>query len=247
MSVSTTSQGQPGGQGIYSTVPSYEYSDYIRSPENMGANSGKSWGNFQGNLKIGTSYMTALTQPNFNINTTGQALGMDYLLDTHTLCSAIDLPLTVDACGNSTGYPKVPRYTYIQTNNPNTGIIGSMISDIEKGFNPNNLELAFTPSIDCQKVSLYTLDENHNVGIGTGWVATKEIQGIAPCYFSAHINPVTGEKCIESFENYSDSQYDKYMIYSSKKKEKDIIESVYLTGLMVFGLYLVYCFMKKTN
>ena len=121
-----------------------------------------------------------------------------------------------------------------------------MISDIEKGFNPNNLELAFTPSIDCQKVSLYTIDKNHNVGIGTAWVATKEIQGISPCYFSTNMNPVTGDKCKESFENYSDSKYDKFMIYS-KKKEKDVIESVYFTGLMVFGLYLVYCFMKKTN
>jgi len=243
----STSQGQPSGQGIYSSVPSYKYSDYVKSPENMGANSDKSWGNFQKNLRIGTNYLTSLMNNNFNTNKTGQALGMDYLLNTNTLCSAIDLPLTVDACGNSTGYPKVPRYTYIQNNNSNTGIIGSMISDIEKGFNPNNLELAFTPSIDCQKVSLYTLDKNHNVGIGRAWVATKEIKGIGPCNFSAHTNPITGEKCSEPFENYSDSQYDKYMIYSNKKKEKDVIESVYLTGLMVFGLYLVYCFMKKTK
>jgi hypothetical protein len=238
-----SSPGMPYGQGVYSSVPDYDYSSYVKTPESMGANSGASWDSFQNNLKIGTKFGLSLMTNNFSVNKTGGPLGMDYLLNTNTLCNAIDI------CGNDTdpsGNPKVPRYTYIQTVTPNTGIIGSMISDIEKGFNPNNLELSFTPSIDCQKVSLYTRDQNNNVGIGSAWVAKKEIQSINPCYFSNRINTVTGEKCSESFENYSDSKYDKYMIYSNKK-EKDIVESVYLTGLMVFGLYLVYCFMKKTN
>jgi hypothetical protein len=237
-----SSPGTPSGQGVYSSVPQYEYSDYLKLPEDMGANDGASWDNFQLNLGIATNYGLSLVENNFSVNTTGSSLGMNYLLNTNTLCNAIDI---IDACGNPT---KVTRYSYIQNNNPNTGIIGSMISDIEKGFNPNNLELAFTPSIDCQKISVYTLDQNNNTGIGTAWVATKEIDAIDACNFSNGINPVNGIKCRESFVNYSDSKYDKYMIYPNKKqKEKDMIESVYLTGLMVFGLYLVYCFMKKNN
>lgn len=236
-----SSPGTPSGQGIYSSVPQYNYSDYVNQPENLGANSGASWNNFQTNLKIGENYTLSLLENNFSTNKTRSSLGMNYILNTNTICNAIDI---LDACGNPT---KVTRYTYIKNNNPETGIIGSMISDIEKGFNPNNLELAFTPSIDCQKASLYTIDENNNIGIGNAWIATKELDGINACSFSNRVNPVNRTKCNESFVNYSDSSYDKYMIYPNKKKEKDMIESVYLTGLMVFGLYLVYCFMKKNN
>ena len=246
MSVSTTSQGAPSGQGYYPSPPSYEYSEHIQTPELMGASSGKSWDNFKNNLRIGTDYMTSLTSNNFNVNKTGHALGMDYLLDTNTLCSAIDLPVTVDENGNST-HPKVKRYTYIATNNKNQGIIGSMIKDMEKGFSVDNLRLSFTPSIDCQQTSLFTLDKDHNTGIANAWVAIEEIKGIDPCKFSDYQNSITGVKCAESFENYSDSKYDKYAMYPTKKKEKDVIESVYLTGLMVFGLYLVYCFIKKNK
>ena len=247
--MTSTSLGKASGRGIYNSVPAYSYSEFIKSPESMGANSGASWDNFQQNLRIGTAYGMSLISPNFSTNTTGGPLGMNYLLNTNTLCNAIDI------CGNTTdgsGNPKVARYSYIN-NNVYAGQIGSIISNIEKGFNPNNLELSFTPSIDCQEVSLYTIDQNNNTGIGSAWVATREISGISPCYFAEGpkttegTNPVTGQRCNEGFENYSNPKYDKYMIYPNKKKEKDVVESVYLTGLMVFGLYLVYCFMKKTN
>jgi hypothetical protein len=236
--MSTT--GAPSGQGVYYSVPVYDYSSFIRDPEEMGASSDKSWESFNRNLRIGASYGEILLGSSYSASKTGGPLGMNYLLDTNTQCTATDL----------TGNPSVERFTFIQNNSPG-GMIGGIVSDIDHGFNANNLELAFTPSINCQNVSLKTIDVNNMSGVGSAWVATKEIESINPCLFSSDVNTVTNQKCDEGFENYNDASYTDNMLYNSfgskQKKEKDVIESVYLTGIMVFGLYLVYCFMKKTK
>ena len=233
-----TTPGTASGLAVYSSssVPTYNYPSFIKSPTAMGVNSDKSWDQFNWNLDKATNYVQFITSDQNYVTTTGQSLGMNYLLDTNTQCKATDL-----------GGTSVERYTYIQNNIPN-GMLDSLISDIENGLNPTNLELAFTPSIDCQGVTLSTIDVNGNSGFGTAWVATSDIGVIPPCQFQNGLNPVTNQKCGESFINYSDSKYDNNFIYDNKKKkDKDAIESVYLTGIMVFGLYLIYCFMKKTK
>jgi hypothetical protein len=228
--------GKASGQGVYSSPPTYDYSLKIQTPEQMGATSNMSWTNFDNNLNIAGKYEQFIMSDQTGVTTTNQALGMNYLLDTNTQCKATDL--------NGTS---VERYTYIQTNIP-SGMLDSIISDVENGFSANNLVLAFTPSIDCQGVTLSTIDRNGLNGFGTAWVATSEISNIDPCQFKDGQNPVTGQSCGESFVNYSDSKYDNNFIYDNKKKkDKDVVESVYLTGIMIFGLYLVYCFMKKTK
>jgi len=227
--------GTPSGQGVYSSVPTYQYQSLIKTPTQMNVSNYKSWDQFNYNLDVAGEYVDFIMSDQNNVTTTGNALGMNYLLDTNTQCTATDL--------NGTS---VERYTYIQSNIP-SGMLDSIISDIENGFNANNLELAFTPSIDCQGVTLQTIDQNDQNGFGTAWVATSEISGINPCQFQNGTNPITGQTC-ESFVNYSDSKYDNNLIHTTKnKKEKDAIESVYLTGIMVVGLYLIYCFMKKTK
>jgi hypothetical protein len=226
----------PVNQGVYSSVPTYEYSSFIKSPTQMGSTSDRSWKHYDKNIQIASDYTEFIMSDQNNVTTTGNALGMNYLLDTNTQCSATDLS------GNS-----VERYTYIQSNIPG-GMLDSIISDIENGFSANNLVLAFTPSINCQQVTLSTIDQNGMNGFGTEWVATSEISNINPCQFQNGVNPVTNQSCGESFVNYSDTKYDNNFIYDNKKKKnKDAIESIYLTGIMVFGLYLVYCFMKKTK
>jgi hypothetical protein len=228
--------GTPSGQGVYSSVPTYEYQSFIKTPTQKNVNNNQSWKQFNYNLDVAGEYVDFIMSDQNNVTTTGNALGMNYLLDTNTQCKATDL--------NGTS---VERYTYIQSNIP-SGMVDSIISDIENGFNANNLELAFTPSIDCQGVTLSTIDQNGINGNGTAWVATSEISNINPCQFQNGVNPVTNQSCGESFVNYNDSKYDNNFIYDNKKKkEKDAIESIYLTGIMVFGLYLVYCFMKKTK
>lgn len=228
--------GRAYGQGVYSSPPTYDYSSYIQTPELLGANSNMSWNDFDNNLRIAGDYEQFIMSNQNYVTTTGKSLGMNYLLDTNTQCKATDL-------NGST----VERYTYIQTNIP-SGMLDSIISDVENGFSANNLVLAFTPSIDCQGVTLSTIDKNGLNGFGTAWVATSEISNIDECQFKDGQNPVTTAVCGESFINYSDSKYDNNFIYDNKKKkDKDVIESVYLTGIMVFGLYLVYCFMKKTK
>lgn len=231
-----STSGTASGQGIYSSVPTYDYSSLIKTPLGLGVNSDKSWDQFNWNLSKAANYEQFIMSDQTYVTNTGNSLGINYLLDTNTKCSATDL-----------GGTSVERYTYIQTNNPG-GMLFSTISDIENGFNPTNLELAFTPSIDCQGVTLSTIDVNNMQGEGTAWVAKSEISNIDPCQFSNGLNPVTNKSCGESFTNYSDSKYDNNFIYDNKKKkDKDMIESVYFTGIMVFGLYLVYCFMKKTK
>jgi hypothetical protein len=229
--------GTASGQGVYSSIPTYEYQLFIKSPTQMNVNNDQSWAQFNYNIDVAGEYVEFIMSNQNSVTTTGNALGMNYLLDTNTQCKATDLN------GSS-----VERYTYIQSNIP-SGMLDSIISDIENGFNANNLVLAFTPSIDCQGVTLSTIDENGMNGFGTAWVATSEISNISPCQFQNGVNPVTKQSCGESFVNYSDTKLDNNLIYDNKKKkkEKDAIESVYLTGIMIFGLYLIYCFMKKTK
>jgi len=228
--------GAPSGQGVYSSTPTYNYTEYLMTPAQMGVNSDASWKQFNNNVKNGAKYVNFILTSQNDATTNSAPMGMNYLLDTNTQCKATDLSGTL-----------VERYTYIQTNNQG-GMIDSMSSDIEIGLNPTNLELAFTPSIDCQGVTLATIDENNMSGFGTAWVATSEIANISPILFQNGVNPVTSETSDESFVNYIDTKYDNNLIYDNKKKKKkDAIESFYLTGIMVFGLYLIYCFMKKTK
>jgi len=155
--------GTASGQGIYSSVPTYDYSKLIKTPIEMGVNSDKSWDQFDWNLAKATNYEQFIMSDQNYVSKTDRALGMNYLLDTNTQCTATDL-----------GGTSVERYTYIQTNIP-TGMLFSSISDIENGFNPTNLELAFTTSIDCQGVTLSTIDVNNMYGEGTAWFAKSEI------------------------------------------------------------------------
>jgi len=231
-----TTPGTASGLAVYSSVPTYNYPSFIQTPLQLGVTSDRSWKHYNHNISVAGNYEQFIMSDQTGVTSTGQSLGMNYLLDTNTQCKATDL-----------GGTSVERYTYIQNNIP-SGILDSLISDIENGLNPNNLELAFTPSIDCQGVTLSTIDVNGNSGFGTAWVATSDIGGIPPCQFQNGVNPVTNQTCGESFVNYNDSKYDNNFIYDNKKKkDKDAIESVYLTGIMVFGLYLIYCFMKKTK
>ena len=227
--------GTPSGQGVYSVVATYDYQTFIKTPVQNNVSDNKTWKQFDYNLDVAGNYLEFIMSDQNNVTTTGSSLGMNYLLDTNTQCTATDL-----------NNVSVERYTYIKSNNQ-SGMLDSIIQDIETAFNANNLTLAFTPSIDCQGVTLQTIDENNQSGFGTAWVATSEISTINPCQFQNGTNPVTGQTC-ESFVNYSDAKYDNHLIYDNKKKkDKDAIESVYLTGIMVFGLYLIYCFMKKTK
>lgn len=227
--------GQPSGQGIEENAPVYETSNLIITPEDADASDIRSWVAFDHNMRVGANYLEAIVSDQTAVTTTGRPLGMNYLLDTKTQCNATDIE----------GGTSVERYTYIQ-NNHGGSLIDTVVNDVEIGFSANNLELGFTSSIDCQGVTLSTIDENGLNGFGTAWVATTEISNIGPCQFKDRINPVTNEICNESFENYSDSKYDNNFIYDNKKK-KDPLESGFLTGIMLLGLYLVYCFMKKTK
>lgn len=228
--------GTPSGQGIYSSVPTYDYQSFIKTPTQKNVNNNQTWKQFDYNLDVAGNYVEFIMSDQNNVTTTGSSLGMNYLLDTNTQCTATDL-----------NNASVERYTYINSN-IQSGMLDSIIQDIETAFNANNLTLAFTPSIDCQGVTLQTIDENNQSGFGTAWVATSEISNINPCQFQNGTNPVTNVTCGEFFTNYSDAKYDNNLIYDNKKKKgKDAIESVYLTGIMVFGLYLIYCFMKKTK
>jgi hypothetical protein len=158
--------GTPSGQGVYSSVPTYDNQSHIKTPTQKNVNNDKSWNQFNYNLDVAGEYVDFIMSDQNHVTTTGNALGMNYLLDTNTQCKATDL--------NGTS---VKRYTYIQSNIP-SGMLDSIISDIENGFNANNLELAFTPSIDCQGVTLSTIDKNDQNGFGTAWVATSEISNI---------------------------------------------------------------------
>jgi hypothetical protein len=183
--------------------PTYEYYKYVKTPSDMGMNSkGASLTtDFVGLVE----YVKLLVTGDSKASTTGKPLGNKFFLKTMANCKATDTGETV------------PRYVYFnnvpQGNVPFIsqglgvnfkdfkGIVPGTLSDLNN-LNPANMYSALTEGSlpDCRPLTMQVIDVNNKTSTQTEYVSNTDISFIDPCSFQNKINPVTNQKCKETFK-----------------------------------------------
>jgi hypothetical protein len=187
-------------------MQSYSYYKNIQMPSELGMSDK---GNIQTLSKdVGglISYVQLLVEGSGKASKTGSPLGNKYFYDTGALCQ--------DSNGN-----QQKRSLYV--NNVPTGSIPFISSGLGvnfksfKGLIPGTLEklgdldpismmVAFSSNgayPKCTSLTMDTIDLSNKKGKDTKFVADGDITQIDPCLFPDKKNPITNEKCRETFAN----------------------------------------------
>lgn len=236
--------------------PDYEYWKNIRSPGEIGMSSDGNLGALGKDINGLISYVEVLVTGNGEASTTGRPLGNRFFMKTGGKCNS-----NLDKKGKSV---LVDRYIYID-NIPQGNIpfissgMGMNFSEF-KGLipgamgnmnvlNPFTIMQSFmqgtTPP--CQSITMQTvgptppptsLPENAQ-GKETHYVALADIGNIDACSFSDKRNPVTGKRCVESFETMDENSDTKK--YSVAFMSKDPVAHLYFISLGALAIYILYC------
>ena len=217
-----------------------KYINFIKNPSQMGMDSkGASLTtDFVGLVE----YVKLLITGDSKASTTGGPLGNKFFLKTMGNCKATDT-------GSS-----VPRYLYFNNipagNIPIIssalgtdfkdfkGLVPGAIGDVA-AFNPGNIYRSLTSGTnpDCQNVSLEVIDNNNKVTTETHYVAVSDLAAMDPCGFPKGVNPATGQKCKETFDNPGlgmELDLNNMMYYFTK----DPLAFIFLVGYCLLIIYL---------
>lgn len=183
--------------------PDYQYFKQVKTPAElkMTSKGASLTTNFVGLVE----YVKLLVSGDSKASMTGKPLGNKFFLKTMGNCTAIDTKEVV------------PRYLYFnnipQGNIPLIsgalgvnfsefrGIVPGAISDLNN-FNPGAIYRSLTSGVnpDCQNITLEVIDNNNQKSNETHYVALEDIKSMDPCGMPGNRNPVTGQKCRETFQ-----------------------------------------------
>ena len=214
----------------------YDYSAMIKAPSELGMSSNGTFSALSNDITGLIAYTEVLVSGKSKASRAGGALGNKYFLDSGAECLAKDTNQQTE------------RYVYI--NNVPTGSIplissamGTNFTDFKglipgitgnlSALDPLALVGAFTAGSnpECQQITMETIDVNNNKSQESHYVTTADISNIDSCLFPNKRNPVTNQRCYESFvDNNSDDT---------------VIETPHFIGLAVLSLFLLYRVMDK--
>lgn len=217
------------------TGPDYPYFKHIKTPAELGMTSkGASLTtDFVGLVE----YVKLLVSGDSKASKTGKPLGNKFFLKTMGQCQAVDTK------------ELVTRYVYFdnvpQGNIPLIsgalgvnfkefrGIVPGAISDLN-AFNPAAIYRSLTSGVnpDCQNITLEVIDNDNNKGTESHYVALEDIKNMDPCGMPNGRNPVTGQRCRETFQNWAASS-DFFFFLT-----KDPLAFFFLVGYCFVLLYL---------
>lgn len=224
--------------------PDYPYYKYVRTPSEIGMSSSGSLNALGKDIDGLVSYVELLVSGSGKASATGKPLGNKFFLKTGAKCT-----------DKSTGEEK-DRYIYID-NVPSgniplissgagvnfkefKGLIPGTISNLN-AFNPMEMFQAFLSGSkpDCQELTMETIDIYNNRSTETHYVTLVDTQNMDACTFKDGVNPVTKEKCRETFTTMNN-----YYNYTDIRLT-DIPYNAYMASLGIIGTYILYCVMKK--
>jgi hypothetical protein len=222
--------------------PGYNYTNNIKTPQEIGMSSKGSISALTRDITGLVAYVELLVTGKSKASKTGKPLGNKFFLKTGAKCT-----------DNKTKQ-KVNRYIYV--NNVPDGSIPFISSAMDVNFsefkglvpgtlsnvsqiNPMQMLQSFMTGTDpeCQAVTLETIDVNNVKGIETQYLTTVDIQNMSPCWFSTKRNPITKEKCRETFSNLSPQEL--------SSMPNDLISKIYIGSLGVFGVYLLFKLLQE--
>uniref|UniRef100_A0A6C0DHD6 Uncharacterized protein n=1 Tax=viral metagenome TaxID=1070528 RepID=A0A6C0DHD6_9ZZZZ len=226
--------------------PTYPYYKNIRTPSEIGMTSDGSISALTKDIDGLINYVALLVEGSGKASATGNPLGNKFFLKTGAKCKDVSTSETVD------------RYIYVN-NVPEGNIpfisqgLGVNFSEF-KGLIPgtmSNLNVLNPYSIlqsfmsgsvpDCQSLTMQTIDVNNNNSSETHYVTLVDIQNMDPCSFQDKTNPITKNKCKETFQNGNNS----INYTNTVKLPNDITTQIYFLALALLVIYILYKLMKK--
>jgi hypothetical protein len=231
--------------------PSYPYYKYIKTPKELGMST-KGDLSTVGKDLIGLSeYVKVMVVGDSKASKTGKPLGDKFFLKSGGKCTDVKTGQEVD------------RYIYI--NNIPTGNIpfisgglgvnftdfrGLIPGTLEQlnNFNPVTLWHAFTAGSkpDCQELTMDVIDTYNNRTSVTHYVTLSDIKDMDNCIFPGKkpTNPVTGEKCKETFNNMDSSNIPLVKDFEPSLTS-DINSKLYMASVGILGVYVAYKALQK--
>jgi len=231
--------------------PTYPYYKNIKTPSEIGMSDKGTIQQMGKNIDGLIEYVELLVSGNSRASATGKPLGNKFFLKTGGKCAAIDScsdPNDVSTC------EKVDRYIYVD-NVPEGNIpfissgLGVNFSEF-KGLipgamgnlnvlNPFAILRAFlsgsTPP--CQTITMQTITSDNVRSSESHYVTLADITNMDPCSFPDKKNPVTGQKCRETFQNLNPETV----------MPDDPLAQLYFASLGVVGLFILYRLMEKSK
>ena len=230
--------------------PSYPYYKNIKTPSQLGMNGNGSLQQMAKDISGLINYVEVLVSGGGSASSTGQPLGNKFFLQTGAKCLAID---SCSDPNDSSTCQQVDRYIYVD--NVPDGNIPFISSGLGVNFsefrglipgamgnlnvlNPFAIMRAFlagsTPP--CQPLTMQTISVNNAVSSETQYVTLTDISNMDPCTFPNNTNPVTGQNCVETFQNYGET-----------KLPDDPLAQAYFASLGILGIFILYRIMEKSR
>ena len=241
-------------QGVQNKLlgPTYPYYKNIKTPSQIGMSDQGTLTALGNDVNGLIQYVEVLVSGNSQASATGGPLGNKFFLNTTGKCK-----------DNKTGTEK-DRYIYVN-NVPSgnipfissgmgvnfsefKGLVPGLMSNVN-AFNPMSLMNAFftgaTP--ECQEITMETIDTENKKSTETHFVSLIDIKNMDPCSFQNKTNPLTKQKCINTFTNMNQTQTLDTNNYAcvSQKVPDDLFAKAYVTSLSCFGVYIAYRAMVK--
>jgi hypothetical protein len=230
--------------------PDYPYYKYIRTPAEMGMSDEGSLKTLGKDIDGLKNYVELLVSGSGNASATGQPLGNKFFLKTGGKCT-----------DKVTGQD-VDRYIYINNvpagNIPFIssglgvnftefkGLIPGTISNLN-AFNPMEMFQAFLSGSkpDCQEIKMETIDIYNNKSTESHFVTLVDIQNMDPCNFPDKTNPITNDKCRETFSNLKNTYSTD--CFKTFKIPDDTASQLYFGSLGLLATYILYRIMSKNG
>jgi len=231
--------------------PSYNYTNFINTPAEMGMSSHGSLSTISKDITGLIAYIELLVSGTGKASKTGRPLGNKFFFKTSATCKDVKSDGIVD------------RYMYINNVPDGTipflseamgvqmtsmeGLIPGTLGNLD-ALNPMKLFQAFQMGGQppCQELTMETIDVNNVRGKATQFVANADISAIPACDFPSKKNPVTGMNCREGMVNKTTTQL-KYGDYDYSKIPDDNLVKLFYATLGIFGVYLLIEFMRRAN
>jgi hypothetical protein len=234
--------------------PTYPYYKNIRTPSEIGMSDKGTIQQMGKNIDGLIQYVEVLVSGKSRASSTGGPLGNKFFLQTGAKCTAVDKcsdPKDPSTC------EKTDRYIYV--NNVPQGNIPFISSGLGVNFsdfkglipgamgnlnvlNPFGIMRAFlsgsTPP--CQEITLQTIDINNNSSSETHYLTLTDITNMDPCSFSDRRNPLSGQRCRETFKTG-------VAAHATPLLPEDPLAQIYFLCLAGVGIYILNGIMNKSK
>lgn len=220
--------------------PDYNYTDFIKSPEEMGMSDNGSLDTLAHDVGGLIAYVELLASGNSNASKNGgKPLGDKFFLATGAKCkdSASGQEVTRSLYINNVPDGDIPFISSAMggmTFKDFRGLVPGVIGNLST-MNPLQIFQAFVSGSlpDCQAIEMETIievDGTSQHGSKTAYVTNTDIKNMNPCWFPGRRNPVTSKGCKEAFQNRKNE---------GCQMPDDPYIKLYYSALAVFGLYIL--------